>query len=198
MEIHNELPPGYESDVEQSTLSLFELIREDWATHGRAWTSPGFQTLATYRFGRWLMDLPAPLRLVANLVYLLVYVATRNLYGIELPRNAEVGRRFHIAHQGGIVISDQAIIGDDCMVRQNVTIGAGGLRSRSGRRKPTLGNGVQVGPGAAIVGGISIGDGARVGPNAVVMVNVAPGASVFAPPAQTLRAGDAGSGADDE
>jgi serine O-acetyltransferase len=196
MEISSDMAVDPRSEAGGSKPSLLELIQEDWVMHGRAWTSPGFQTLATYRFGRWLRTLPKPLRLLMNPFYLMWYVLTRNLYGIELPSKAQVGRRFHIAHQGGIVISDEAVIGDDCMIRQNVTIGAGGRRSRRGRRKPTLGNGVEVGPGAAIVGGISVGDGARIGPNAVVMANVPPGASVFAPPARTL--GIRGAGAGDE
>jgi serine O-acetyltransferase len=194
MEISEETDAQQGPEADGSRTTLFGLIREDWVTHGRAWTSPGFQTLAAYRFGRWQMVLPKPLRLITDPIYLFWYVLTRNLYGIELPRKAQVGRRFHIAHQGGIVISDEAIIGDDCMIRQNVTIGAGGQRSRRGRRKPTLGDGVEIGPGAAIVGGISLGDGVRVGPNAVVMTNVPPGASVFAPPARTLGAPGGGSG----
>ena len=57
----------------------------------------------------------------------------RNVYGIELYPTARIGRRFCIAHQHGIVIHKLAMIGDDCLVRQGVTIGAGGIRDDAAR-----------------------------------------------------------------
>jgi serine O-acetyltransferase len=106
----------------------------------------------------------------------LFYCYVRGHYGIELPPTTKVGRRVLIAHQSGIVIHSKADIGDDCLIRQNVTIGA-----RSHKRwweAPKLGNGVQVGCGAAILGDISVGDGVIIGANAVVMTDVPPGVLV--------------------
>jgi len=83
------------------------------------------------------------------------------------------------------VIHPKAEIGDDCLIRQNVTIGA--ASHDRPREAPKLGNGVQVGSGAAILGNVKIGDGVRIGPNAVVMTSVPAGVIVFAAPARILR-----------
>jgi serine O-acetyltransferase len=75
------------------------------------------------------------------------------------------------------VLHAGAVVGDECILRHNVTIGAISLDLID--HAPTLGRGVHVGCGAVIMGPISIGDGARIGPNAVVMTDVPAGASVF-------------------
>lgn len=167
---------------------LLVLIREDWNVHGRTWTNPGFHAVVVHRFGRWARRQQSIARLLAMAVHQVLYVVVRNVYGIELPVATELGRRVRISHQSGIVISGEAIIGDDCDLRQNTTIGAiGSTRPSEGRRKPTLGKGVYVGAGAVIVGGITIGDGARIGANATVMSDVPAGATAFAQPARVMR-----------
>jgi len=115
-----------------------------------------------------------------------MYRYVRNHYGIELPATTKVGRRLLLGHQSGIVIHPHAEIGDDCMIRQNVTIGAA-TPDRVLQEAPTLGNGVQVGVGAVIVGRVTIGDGVRIGPTAVVLTNVAAGASVFVVPPRIIQ-----------
>jgi serine O-acetyltransferase len=110
------------------------------------------------------------------------YVFVRNVYGIELPPQTLIGRRVKISHQSGIVVSGDAVIGDGCRLRQNVTIGSRGrIDPVSGRRKPVLESDVYVGAGATILGGITIGAGARIGANALVLTDVPPGARVYAP-----------------
>jgi len=87
-------------------------------------------------------------------------------FGISLPIETEVGPGFYIGHYGGIVINGRAIIGKNCNLSQGVTIGQTNRGSREG--VPRIGNGVYVGPGAKIIGGISIGNAAAIGANAVV------------------------------
>lgn len=145
--------------------------------------SPGLHAVAVYRLGRWAASRPQPQQLLFSLVHRLLYVLVRNLYGIELPVGAVVGRRFSIAHQGGIVLNAQTVIGDDCLLRHNTTIGVGG----GGGSAPTIGNRVEIGAGAVLIGGISIGDDAKVGPNAVVMKDVPAGGSAFATPARIIK-----------
>lgn len=167
---------------------LLSVLREDRQVHGGTWTNPGFHAVAVHRFGRWARQQPGVLRLVTTVIHRALYVFVRNVYGIELPVATELGRRVRISHQSGIVISGAAIIGDECDLRQNTTIGATMTgRTINGRRKPTLGKGVVVGAGAVIVGGITIGDGARIGANAVVLSDVPAGATAFAQPARVMR-----------
>jgi serine O-acetyltransferase len=166
-------------------ITLVEQIREDWVANGRDWTKPGFRAVAVYRFGTWLKTVKFRfLKAILFRLYRMMFRYVRNHYGIELHDTTVVGRRFVIGHQGGIVIHPRAEIGDDCVIRQNVTIGAASYdRFWEG---PKLGNRVQVGSGAAILGKITVGDGVRIGPNAVVMTDVPPGATVFGNPARIM------------
>jgi serine acetyltransferase len=163
----------------EDVLTLARQIREDWESHLRDWTKPGFRALVAYRFGAWLhRDLRrGPLFAILAWVHHGMFRYVRNHYGIELPASAVVGRRVIIAHQNGIVIHANAVIGDECVIRHNVTIGAISLDLIV--HAPKLGRGVHVGCGAVLMGPISIGDGARIGPNAVVMTDIPAGASVF-------------------
>jgi len=104
------------------------------------------------------------------------------LYGVELPWQTTVGRRLVIGHHAGVVIAANAHIGDDCLIRQNVTIGM----VTDGGASPRIGDGVQIGAGAVILGDIVIGDGAIIGPNSLVTTDVPPGARVVAAPSRIM------------
>jgi len=174
-----------------STGELLGLLREDYATNRRSrmkWTffTPGFQAIAVYRLGVWCNGLrPALLRAPTRLVIGFLAFLVRNFYGIELYPTAEIGRRFGIVHQHGIVIHKLAVIGDDCLVRQGVTIGAAGVRDDAAL-PPRLGDRVKIGAGAVLAGPITVGDDVTVGPNCVVMTNVPSGSIVTAPPSRIM------------
>ena len=87
-------------------------------------------------------------------------------------------------HQHGIVIHGQARIGDDCVIRHQVTLGNRHLGLPGDA--PCLGRGVNVGAGAKILGAVAIGDGASIGANAVVLHDVPAGASAVGVPARVL------------
>ena len=105
------------------------------------------------------------------------------LTGIELPCEATLGRRFRIDHFGGIVISGDAVFGDDCVIRNGVTVG---LRYAGQRGAPTVGNRVDIGAGAKILGPIQIGDDVLIGANAVVLIDVPSGSIAVGVPARVL------------
>ena len=112
----------------------------------------------------------------------MAYVVIRNVYGIEIFISTRIGRRVLIAHQHGIILHANAVVGDDCVLRQGVSIGqARGTRGAPPPPAPKLGNRVDVGAGAVIMGDIVIGDGVSIGPNTVVMSNVPPNSIVTAP-----------------
>ena len=170
---------------------LKRLLREDYATNRRSqlkWTffTPGFQAILAYRLGVWCNGLtPALLRAPLRLAISGFSFFVRNFYGIELYPTARIGRRFGIVHQHGIVIHKLAVIGDDCLVRQGVTIGATGARDDRAL-PPRIGDRVKIGAGAVIAGPIAIGDDVMIGPNAVVMTDVPAGSLVAAPPARIM------------
>jgi serine O-acetyltransferase len=166
-----------------SFRAMLRQIHEDWEVHFRDSSMPGFRALAMHRFGGWVQQesgrgfVRGPIRKALLRLHLMMFRYVRNHYGIELPLTTLVGRRVVIGHQSGIVIHPNAVIGDECALRQNVTIGA--LNAERALEAPRLGRGVQVGCGASILGSITIGDGARIGPNTVVMIDVPAGATVF-------------------
>ena len=168
---------------------LGRLVREDLRCNGGV-SYPGFQAVALYRFGVWKDGIgPKLLRVPFTLLYRFLYIFVRNVYGIELPHTARIGRRLTVGHQHGITVHGNSVIGDDCLIRQGVTLGQD--RPTPGVLvenvpAPTLGDRVEVGAGAMLVGGITVGDGVRIGPNAVVMTNVPAGAIVAAPPARIM------------
>lgn len=165
--------------------SLFAQIADDWRSHGRDWTKPGFRAVAVHRFGVWRMTIqPKLLRAPLSILYRMMFRHCRNVYGIELPYTVRLGRGVVIEHQGGIVIHGAVVIGDGCIIRQNCTLGIRRLSDLAAA--PVLGRGVELGAGSVIVGGITIGDGARIGANSVVLEDVAPGALVTGIPARAV------------
>jgi serine O-acetyltransferase len=86
---------------------------------------------------------------------------SRTLTGIEIHPGARIGRRFFIDHGMGVVIGETTEIGDDVLLYQGVTLG--GTGKDTGKRHPTIGNGVVIGTGAKILGNIRIGDHVKVG-----------------------------------
>jgi serine O-acetyltransferase len=166
---------------------LLDRLRDDLRASGGGLLTPGFHAVAVHRLAESIEAMPGPLALLLRPIHLIAYLLVRNLYGIELPAQARIGARLWIAHQGGIVVNPRAHIGDDCVLRHNVTIGIGTTGGRDAAQAPRIGNRVQVGPGAVIAGGVTIGDGARIGPNAVVMTDVPAGGSAYAAPARVLR-----------
>lgn len=170
---------------EPSSPGLWQLIHEDWEAHGRDWTKPGFRAIAIHRFGVWRMKLhPKLVRAPFSLVYRWCYRRARNHYGIDLPYSVQLGRRVVIEHCGAIVIHGDVRIGDDCIIRQGVTIGI-----RSTDRPfdaPELGSRVDIGAGAKILGKIRIGDRVRIGANAVVLRDLPSDVTAVGVPARVV------------
>lgn len=163
--------------------NLCAQIAEDYDAHGREWTKPGFRSVAIHRFGVWRMTVKNKiLRAPLSMLYRWGYRHCRNVYGIELPYTVELGRRVVIEHQGGIVVHGRSRIGDDCIIRQNCTLGI--RRMTEPHDAPTLEAGVSIGAGAVILGAITLGRGCAVGANAVVLSNVPTGALAIGVPAR--------------
>lgn len=168
------------SSLSRSEVAKFlRLVREDLEAHDGDWTRAGFQALLVYRFGVWRMSIRKRfIRAPFSVLWRALFAAVRNFYGIELPFTARVGRRVIFEHQHGIVVHGNTEIGDDCIIRQGVTLGIRRLDRL--KEAPVLGKGVNVGAGAKILGHVMIGDHAEIGANAVVLENV---------PANTLAVG---------
>jgi serine O-acetyltransferase len=149
---------------------MFENIRSDFRAHDRDCWAQGFWVMLIYRFGRWRYSVrPAIVRKFFSLIYKVLFKFIQIITGIELPCEAEVGSNFVIDHFGGIIVSGYTKFGDNCRIRNGVTIG---LRKIEEQIAPVIGNNVDIGAGAKLLGPIKIGDNVVIGANAVVLCDV--------------------------
>ncbi len=163
---------------------MFENIKMDLKAHNSDWSSQGFWAMVIYRFGRWRYTLGTPLiRKPFSLIYKILFKMVQVVTGIELPCEVAVGRNFRIDHFGGIVISGFASFGDDCVVRDGVTVG---LRRADTPVAPRIGNNVDIGTGAKVLGDITVGDNVAIGANAVVLQDVPSGSVAVGVPARIV------------
>jgi len=152
----------------QTLREDFQIIfeRDPAARHGLEviFCYPGFHALVLHRFAHWLHK-----RRVTFLPRLISHLG-RFLTGIEIHPGAAIGKGVFIDHGMGVVIGETAIVGDYCLIYQEVTLG--GTGKEVGKRHPTLGQHVVVGAGAKILGNIQVGDFARVGAGSIVLRDV--------------------------
>jgi serine O-acetyltransferase len=166
-------------DANPPGIGLLRLLAEDFATHDRDLTAPGFWALAVHRFGNWRMGVrPKALRAPMTLLYRSAFHGVVTLWGIDLPYNVKVGRRMRLGHHGCMILGAREF-GDDVVIQHSVTIG---LRQRNAVAFPKIGNRVEIGAGACIAGDVSVGDDAYIGPNTVIMRNVRPGSALLGIP----------------
>ncbi len=100
--------------------------------------------------------------------------------GADIPVNCQIGGGLLIPHPNGIVIHPDAQIGPNCLIFQQVTIGAvhGGV--------PRVAGHVDIGAGAKILGPVVVGEHALIGANAVVLTDIPAGATAVGIPARLV------------
>lgn len=145
-------------------------------------SSPGFLATACYRLSARMKERRYP-----GILYAPVRVVTLAICrscGKELPSTCKIGPGLCLLHSGTVVIHSESEIGVNCTISHGVTIGhtLGGKHPGS----PKIGNRVFIGPGAVILGGITVGDDAAIGANAVVTSDVAPMAVMVGVPAREI------------
>ncbi len=122
----------------------------------------------------------AGLRILARLLSQLA----RLLTGVEIHPGAQLGRRVFIDHAFGVVIGETAIVGNDVTLYQGVTLG--GTGKETGKRHPTVCDGVVIGNNANVLGNITVGENSRVGAGSVVLADVPPNSTVVGVPAHIV------------
>jgi serine O-acetyltransferase len=149
---------------------MFDNIRADLRAYEGDWSAQGFWVMLVYRFGRWRYGVrTTSLRKLFSMIYNALYKLVQILTGIKLPCETAVGRNFIIDHFGGVIVSGYATFGDSCRIRNGVVVG---LRRTGEQTAPTIGNNVDIGSGAKLLGPIRIGDNVLIGANAVVLCDV--------------------------
>ncbi|MDO4900240.1 serine O-acetyltransferase [Actinomyces sp.] len=161
--------------MQKSSRSFIELAKEDLATARRrdpaarsilevALLYPGVHALWAYRAAHELWERGH--HFAARALSQTARAAT----GIEIHPGAKIGERFFIDHGMGVVIGETAEVGNDVLMFHGVTLG--GVSMNPGKRHPTIGNNVQIGAGAKVLGPVTVEDGAKIGANAVLVKNL--------------------------
>lgn len=168
------------------------MIREDFATVKKNdpalhstfelfFNYPGVWALLFYRIAHALYQ--KGLRFLPRLISGLGQFLTT----IDIHPAASIGHRVFIDHGVGVVIGETAVVGDDVLIYQQVTLG--GVSLTKGKRHPTVEDGVVIGAGAKILGNIIIGANSKVGANSVVIKNVPADSTAVGIPARVLKRG---------
>jgi serine O-acetyltransferase len=140
---------------------------------------PGLHALWMHRCAHrlWKWKVPLLPRMTSHLA--------RFLTGIEIHPGARIGRRVFIDHGMGVVIGETAVVGDDCLIYQGVTLG--GTSLTKGKRHPTVEGHVVVGAGAKVLGNITLGHHSRVGSGSVVIRSARPHTTLVGIPARAIE-----------
>ena len=169
---------------------MFKRLREDVATiksrdpAARSvleiyFLYPGLKAVRMHRKANWFYR--------HKMFFIARYISQRAVRktGIEIHPAATLGRRVFIDHGTGVVIGETAVVGDDVTIYQGVTLG--GTGKQTGKRHPTIGNGVMIGSGAKVLGPFKVGDNSKIAANAVVLKEVPPNSTAVGIPAHVVR-----------
>ena len=140
---------------------------------------PGFRFIFLWRKTKQYNSLHP-----AGIFYKLLYIHFAYKYGFQIPIACSIGKGFYIGHFGTVIINRDAVIGINCNIAPNVTIGQTNKGSKKG--VPEIGNEVWIGTGSVIVGKIKIGDNVLIAPNSFVNFDVPSNSLVIGNPGKVI------------
>lgn len=152
----------------------------DWSREQKSFLSwcPSRSLLASIRaYQKWSIS-ASPFAIIFKKIAVVRHIFWSILTGADIPLNCKIGGGLLIPHPQGIVIHPDAVIGQNCLIFQQVTIG-----TRNDSSPPRVGDHVDIGAGAKILGSINIGNHAKIGANAVVLTSVQKGKTAVGIPA---------------
>jgi serine O-acetyltransferase len=160
----------------------WECFLADRARYPRsAWLSDrSLWAIAVFRLGQVVLSIPQPARGVCRSLHRILILWSQILTNIEIATRAEIGPGLRIHHVGPIVIGN-ATIGSHCTLRVGNILG-----NRTTSDWPKLGDRVELGAGAQVLGGVTIGDDVVVGAMSLVIHDVAANSTVAGIPAKPI------------
>jgi serine O-acetyltransferase len=172
---------GIFADIKEDFLNVY---KNDPALNSKLdfiFNYPGVWAIAWYRIANKLYK--------ANFITLSRMIMGLNqiFTNIDIHPGAEIGKRVFIDHGTGVVIGQTAIIEDDVLIYQGVTLG--GVSLNQGKRHPTIRKGAVIGAGAKVLGNIEIGEYAKIGANSVVVKPVPSCSTAIGIPAHVIEKG---------
>ncbi len=157
-------------------------IRDDFRRHGSSLKELQVYAMFNYRFGRYVWTLPKPFEKLGGKIYGLNMLLIEVTTGITLPREATIGKNFHLVHSGNIKVHPRSVIGDNCGLMHHVTLGQSSCR-KGDQGYPKLGDNVFIGAGAKVLGGVKVGSGSQVAAHSLVVTDITPNSIVMGVPA---------------
>lgn len=147
-------------------------LKQDVARYG-GWSAflreQSLWAVLWYRIGCQLdRTKPAALRRIVLSPWWVGFRFIEMLTGVSLPVGAQIGGGLRIWHFGGVFINSGTTIGQNCTLRQGVTVGN---RSPDGGA-PVIGNEVELGAYAQVLGNVTVGDGVSIGAMSLVITDV--------------------------
>jgi serine O-acetyltransferase len=176
-------------------LKMFDCIRQDFRRCGHSFYNrlkevlfnPAMWAVINYRLIRWIrITLPRSVRRVLAILMIPMQIGMQLLTHVQMSHDVQIGPGLYLPHVGFIVVGSGTEIGSNCTIAHGVTVGHGGGRVKSARSAAIIGSRVYIGPGAMILGAITIGDDALIGAGAVVVTSVPPRGVVFGNPARLI------------
>ncbi len=142
---------------------------------------PGYKAVRSHRRSHWLW--------LHNAKWLARWLSQRSAHrtGIEIHPGATIGDGLFIDHGNGVVIGETAQVGDNVTLYQGVTLG--GTGKDSGKRHPTIEDGVVIGAGAKVLGPFTVGARSKIGAGAIVLKEVPADCTVVGNPGRIVRRG---------
>ncbi|RCH54619.1 serine acetyltransferase [Mucilaginibacter hurinus] len=107
--------------------------------------------------------------------------------GIELPRKLKAGKGLIIYHGQALVVNQSVVLGDNCVLRNSVTIGHKKLADGTLSACPRIGSNVDIGANACIIGDVTIGNNVIIGAGAVVVKDIPENSIAVGNPARVLE-----------
>jgi len=140
---------------------------------------PYITAIAMHRIAHELYKLEVPL--IPRMMSECAHART----GIDIHPGAHIGHNFFIDHGTGVVIGETCVIGNNVKIYQGTTLGALSFRRdaqgkiiKGGKRHPTIEDDVTIYAEATILGDVTIGKGAVLGGNVWVKESVPAGVTV--------------------
>lgn len=164
-------------------MKVFQIIREDLKVNSHAKSK---FILIYFRLAHASLNTHPIIRKVSAPFRLLYRVVVDWFMAVDIPCKTQIGRRLQLYHSHALVINEGAIIGDDCILRHCVTIG-NKMTANGDTLAPRIGNNVEFGAGAIVIGDIKIGDNVKIGALSVVTRSVDANTIVVGNPARPLE-----------
>lgn len=175
-------------------MTILEYIRSDYNKYKKyganffviVFFTQGFWATFQYRLAHYcyVHITWQPFRFIFKSILFLWQKVIEITTGISIPASAKIGHSFYVGHFGGIIFNKDAVIGDNCNIAQNVTIGVSGLGENRG--VPVIGNNVYIAANSVIAGKIVIEDNVLIGACSLVTSDVKEGCTVVGVPAAVV------------